>query len=167
MKRAFLALCLAGLGLFNSGCCSCCQKYDDPMLDQQACSPSGCGCQSCGGGCGSGCKTGWHPFRNLFSCTNGCGARYWGDWFTLQAPCCSTCDKCGNYHGRGSGMAPVGSDPGYSMQGGQIQGGQVQGGQMAPDGYQDGTDTIVEDGAPQYMPPGASGTRPRRAISTQ
>jgi hypothetical protein len=64
-------------------------------------------------------------------------------------------------------MAPVGSDPGYSMQGGQIQGGQVQGGQMAPDGYQDGTDTIVEDGAPQYMPPGASGTRPRRAISTQ
>ncbi len=150
MKRAFLALCLAGLGLFGSGCCSCCQKYDDPQFDPHAC--GSCGCQSCGGG--GGCGTGFHPFRNLFTCTNGCGARYFGDWFTLQAPCCSTCDKCGNYHGRGAGAPPVGMDSGYSMQ---------QGG---PD-MVDGNDTIVEDGAPQYMPNMPSGSRPSRGTTAR
>jgi hypothetical protein len=154
MKRAFLALCLAGLGLLESGCCSCCQKYDDPQFNPEACgSQGGCGCGHCSN---NSCGTGWHPFRNLFSCNNGCGARYFGDWFTLQAPCCSTCDKCGNYYGRGAGAPSLGNGPAYSQ------------GPMVSDGVPDGTDTIVEDGAPQYMPtPAGSGARPRRATTTQ
>ncbi len=68
-------------------------------------------------------------------------------------------------------MAPVGDNPGYSMQGSApMQGGAPVGdGQVVPNSYREGPDTVVGgDNAPQYVPtPAASGSRPKRLSTSQ
>ena len=73
-----------------------------------------CGCDSCDGGCGScgGCCHDCplfeilgklHPDRLLciyeYRGCDGCGERYWGDWYRGERAGCESCDCHGNYAG--------------------------------------------------------------------
>jgi hypothetical protein len=69
-----------------------------------------CGCGDCGscGGCCHACPLfeilgKLHPDRLLciyeYRGCNGCGERYWGDWYSGERAACESCDCHGNWSG--------------------------------------------------------------------
>ena len=81
-----------------------------------ACATGDCGSCSactqrpaCGGApaCG-GCFQCFAWLRNMFTCNDGCGARYYGEWSGDPPAACDNCDRCsGAWNG-----APVGATGG-------------------------------------------------------
>ncbi|MGQ9574891.1 MAG: hypothetical protein ACUVUC_06200 [Thermoguttaceae bacterium] len=82
--------------------------------------PLGCRCRA--GVCQDPCELGGDPWWGpcvgwcrgplawVFSlfhcgtfCGNGCGERYWGDWYGDPPDCCDPCDNYGNFTGGGAG----------------------------------------------------------------
>ncbi|MEX2187160.1 MAG: hypothetical protein WD875_10215 [Pirellulales bacterium] len=107
--------CADGRGPCGSTCDACAYGGGHSGGGDFGCGDA-CGGDSCEGGCGScgGCCHDCplfeilgklHPDRLLCICEyrgcDGCGERYWGDWYQGQRAGCESCDCHGNYAGPG------------------------------------------------------------------
>lgn len=105
--------CAGGRGPCGTVCDPCAYGGGGDCGCGDACD-SACG-DSCGGACGGCCHAcplfeifGFlHPDRLLcaweYRDCDGCGDRYWGDWYRGERAGCESCDCHGNWTGHGGG----------------------------------------------------------------